>query len=235
MGEIYLSSFFAVAPDAIKSLPVLMVRRQGRAILESTRPLLVFAQVGSAGESMLACLDMVGLRRHALGNYAVHAAVVRPIAEEYEVVDVEPGVWADEARRLAKPGTLWCEFDRETLAHFASSPDPRRFLAATKSGQVLALSISGVSTSVSQSGVHQSTVLHHVRVAPDASPALAALIAGAGIRAGSKIVVVPNVSNLEPGMLRSVGLRATPASFSGWMFTNDGNELGVKTTDFEIV
>jgi hypothetical protein len=128
-------------------------------------------------------------------------------------------------------------FDDETLAHFAASPEPRMFLAAVTRGQVVGIAMSGVTHSLSASGSQSTIVLHYVRVIEGSPEALVALISGVAQRANpkAKIVSVPNVANLAPEVTRRAGLRATPAAFSAFLYTHDGDAMGLRATDFEIV
>lgn len=77
MGPLYLSPFLSKTPTASVALPIAMVRSEARKIMTNRTNLLVFVEAGLTGESLLGCLDSIGMRRIPLGEYRIHSAMPR--------------------------------------------------------------------------------------------------------------------------------------------------------------
>jgi hypothetical protein len=243
--DVYLSSFLSVKPGInLPSLAMTLVRKEGRFVVESGIPLLVFAKPESSGELLLKGFESVGLKRSSVGMFRIHMAQSRP-SVTITAKEVDGDVWLRLHHELgvSRPSQLAEDFSAASVAHHAQDPGRRRFAAAYgEDSQVKGLAILGSVRSLTAAGAKQSLpALHHVSLSPHLteketqSEVLKALIE---LAAGSeKIVTLPNASMIQPDVLKAAGFRSTASAFRGYIFSSDLSYpiLNVDTTDFEIV
>jgi hypothetical protein len=235
LGELYLSSFLSVRPGSAPSVSIAMVRQQARALQRSGRPWLVFAQVGSIGDQLLACIDSLGIERVPLGEYRVHSAIPRAAAGDVRVEELAPEAWGVEADRLRDGSLLAPSFDAGTLRHFASDPGGRRFVRARDAdGRVVATAMLGHTRSLTATGVDRVPALHCVRLAEQRPEPLAAMLAFAK-DAACPVVLVPNAVGIDPPVARAAGVRAAGAVFAAYICPLEQALPPFRGTELEIV
>lgn len=244
--EIFLSSFFSVAPAFdTGSLAVALIRTEARLLRSHNRPVIIFAEPGSIGERMLRAFDAAGFVRKELGLYQVYGGVAR--GEEVSLI-------AREAADSEIPAVLELAAQRDDTRILRDHPaiaqlrheqsDPRgRCLALVEdaAGVPVAAAVIYRSEMVGPHGPEAMAAIGALYLPQPSPEALRSLIAFAARRwAGSvtsPIVIVPNVADLDPGVLRAAGLRSTPARWAGFLFAPtpyDPLLLGDRT-DLEII
>ena len=233
LGDIYLSSFLSLRPDNIASLSVAILRVQVRAAGNLKRPVLFFAQPGSAGEYLLGAIETLGLTKTLIGEYRVHSAIPGPVPNGIQVSELPPDDWAREAEILRRSNLLSPVFDSETLAHFQRDSSGNRFLCARQGDEILATAIAAKTHMVTATGQSWTPALHYVRLNRQEPEPLAALVAAAADPA-VPVVTVSNPTGVHPAVVKA-GLRATGTVFSAYICPN-GCELPPLTgTEFEVI
>jgi hypothetical protein len=232
VGPMYMSSFMSLVPGAPSSLAISIIRAQSRMLRDSGLATVVFAQIGSIGERLLAVGDTVGLKRFPLGEYRVHGAAPRSEPSGTEVLRVSPTEWLEVSGSLADPDVLSLAFDEPTLRHLEADPFGREFLIAKKDNVPVGSAMLSETRSISASGPQVQPTLHCVRLRGGDADALAALLFYAKRR--GPVVSVPNAFSIPPETRRAAGLRANPAAFIGYISTATETRT-FRGTDLEIV
>lgn len=234
-GELYLSSFLAFRPGSDPMLPIALVREENRTLQQTGRQVLIFTQVGSAGERMLKCRDSAGMKRIALGQYRIHAAVPNPATVNTRVQRISAEEWAVEANRLRDPTLLSPSFRSADLQHFTKDPLGRQFLVAlAQDGKVLATGMLAFTSTIATTGLMRIPTLHYLRLADQQPAGVIALLAYAK-DPSVPVVIVPNPIGISDGVAKSAGLRGTPSVFSAYLAFSTGEPPSFRGTEFEIV
>ena len=234
IGEIYHSSFLSFRPGSLSFLPLVLLRSEIKTIQKSGKPVLLFAQVGSIGESLLKGIESLGMKHVPLGEYRIHAAVPKSAALSLHVKSVSMTEWAMDAERMRDDSLLSPVFDSPNLQHFAKEPGGRKFLSVIAAGKVIAVAMQGYTPTVTTTGVSKIPALHCVRLGEQPAEALIALLEFAK-DSSNPVVTVPNVAGISPSVARAAGLRATNTAFSAYLYPNNNNLPPFRGTDFEIV
>jgi hypothetical protein len=234
IGDIYHSSFLSFRPGSLSSLPLVLLRSEIKTIQKSGRPVLLFAEVGSIGQSLLKCIESIGMKQVSLGEYRIHAAVPKSAALSMRVKQVPMAEWARDAQRMSDDSLLSPVFDSANLQHFVKDPGGRKFLSVIAGGKVIAVAMQGYTPTVTATGNSQIPALHYVRLGEQRAEALMALLEFAK-DASNPVVTVPNVAGISQNIARAAGLRATGSAFAAYLHPNDNNLPPFRGTDFEIV
>jgi hypothetical protein len=233
LGDIYLSSFLSLRPDNVASLSVTILRAQVRAAGHLKRPVLFFAQPGSAGEYLLGVIETLGLTRTLIGEYRVHSAIPGAVPNGIQVSELPLDEWGREAERLRRSSLLSPVFDAETLAHFKGYSSGHRFLCARRGEEILATAMAAKAHMVTMTKDAWIPALHYVRLNRQEPEPLAALVAAAADPA-VPVVTVSNPTGVDPAVVKA-GLRASGTVFSAYICPN-GCELPPLTgTEFEVI
>jgi hypothetical protein len=244
--ELHLMSFGSVLPAHRGTLAVAIYRALLLAVQDQGRPIVAFAEPGSVAERMLiGSLKASRYHHHPLGNYRNHAYLPRPGV-------VSSGVMVEEATDLSQflaviercdgPGTLWNAPDLRQLEHYCIDPRGRVLLMARRpSGEPIGAAMVVLSEAMTRHGIERVAMLDNLFLPEPSAEVLKAILDAAGRhwreRVTSPVVTVPNVHGIDPGLPRSIGLRATPSSFNGHLFTPAGTPTfdDVRGTTLEIV
>lgn len=194
-GDLYLSSFFAARENA-GSAPVGVVRTQARALRNQLTA--VYAQKGSIGEKMLACVDSVGIERHGAGQYIIHAAYPdEGIGSARTTNDAAEWISSRTQSALVSP-----IMDAEWIDHQLADPWGR-WLAIVEGGSA----VIGRTEMLDRTGPAARASLHYIEVST--ADALKQLVALAASMVPAPVVMLPNVAHIPTDLLKQARVRAT--------------------------
>jgi hypothetical protein len=226
---VHLISFGATRPEHQGPVSVATYDALLSVLRASGVPIVGFVEAGSAAERMLtAVVVQSGYRIRSLGSYPVHASRHQPGAAAG--VTVEEATDLDEflavVGRCDGPGVLWNAPDLRQLEHYGLDPRGRILLIARDGrGGAIGAAMAVLTEAVTRQGPERVTALDNLFLPEPSAEVLQALLADAAGRwsdqVTSTVVTVPNPSGIPAGLLRSVGLRAIPARFNGFLLEPD--------------
>jgi hypothetical protein len=211
------------------------------------RPWIAFARPGTTGERVTRAqfTSFKTSSQKEIGIYRTYGYVDPP-------TPLPSGVSCGEAddldeflaiaRRCTDPRVLWSDPDHATLEHYRKDPRGRALVVArSASGDPLAVAMAVRAEIVAPNGVEYATMVDSVFLPESSAEALRALLRFAGRRwtesGKPAVVTAPNLWGLDPALLRSAGLRATPSSFVGFLLAPEPGDPLVKAegTNLEVV
>jgi len=237
MRDVYLCSFMCACPGASASVAPLLLRTEGKYFKQTAIPTLVFAQVASAGEQLLAVLDALKISRHSLGTYVGHAGLY-PSASVAPAEITRPETWI-AARNAIEPGQPLVEasFDCERLEYELTDPWGRQCAVAYgPDGEPAATALIGNTRTLGKNGPQTLASLHYVRA--KTAPGLSALLALALRNEPRGVATIPNCAAISAEILRTARIRSTPSQFACYSFSVNPQESPLTlaaATDMEII
>jgi hypothetical protein len=244
--DAYLSSFMSVRP-AWRGPIAGILKRTLEKIAEQRRFRVAFSRPGTPGEEITKAVVSPGFRRRDFGFYRTHGHVVgsHPTASPIlcsAVDDLDDFLAVIE--RCNDTRTLWSAPDRDHLEHYRC--DPRGCILAVArapGGEPVGAARIVHAELETTNGPERVTMLDSLFLPDPTADILRALLAFAGrcwpTPGRPTVLTAPNLWGVDEQTLRSVGLRATPSSFVGYLFTPPGADpdqlAGAEGTNLEVV
>ena len=247
--DVALVSFVAVRPRwRNRGIAAGLYRTLTSALSDRHLPAITFASPSSSGErTLLSSYQQAGFSVHPLGDYPNYARLARDssIDSDYEAVITNDlcqlSLLTHECSRDLS--VLWSDPNDAQLEHYAKDPRGRKFLIVRHStaGLVGAAWVIRMEHRT-LTGPSVLKTLDCVWIRKDHARALPALYrcaaaAWTGEHDGPVIIGAPNLSIIDPAILRSMGIRQTGARFRGYFCAPpscEGIPHLVTKTNFEI-
>ena len=243
---VHLLSFLAVRPVwRGRSLAMAIYRSLIETLRETGGPIVAFVEPETVAEQVLfRNFEDAGYRRRSLGKCRTYAYLARPergiIAASAEEAD--EGEFLEAMALCLAPEILWNDPGLDQLTHYRQDPRGRVLVVIRDPARLpIGAAMVVLSEVTTPHGLEYVPMIDSVYLPDPSADALKALLRFAGQhwadRSTSTVVTAPNLQGIDPGLLRTVGLRATQSCFHSYGFTAEESDplRGASGTNLEVV
>jgi len=209
-------------------------------VADSGWPMIVFAKTDTAGHKLIVSEpEANGMVGTSLGDYVIHGFMDRgrgaPLAVE-TCDDVSALAIAD-----GPDGVLCSRPDLLQLQHYTCRSEHRIAVVRDAGGAVVGAAVVNRTEYGTQKGREWAAIVDSFLIPPASAEALQSLLSYVvtelGTAGGPPVCTVPNVTGLDGDWFRPVGLRRTPTSYGGIIYSTRADHpfLTASRTNLEIV
>lgn len=224
-APLYIVSFVSVRPAwRRRGIAAALYAELLRPVREGEAAVVTFAESGSAGQRRLvAAYEAAAFHVRPLGEYAVHGYLPPPNAPAPHNVE-----WTEQIGRLlplirAADDTRMIRHDPDdtVISHLSADPRFRRVVLVQRPGGASAGAMVIQSEIVGRAGSELALQIEHPYMLQPSGELLRDMflaIAGqSATPAGPVVVTAPNLSGIDPTLLRASGVRRTRSVFAGYV------------------
>ena len=244
-APLYIVSFVSVRPAWRRSgIAAALYAELLRSVRGTQAPVVTFAETGSAGQrQLLRSYDAAAFHVRPLGECPVYGYLPPPNAHARRNVE-----WTEQIDQLlplirAADDTHMIRHDPDdtVISHLSADPRFRRVVLARGPGGASAGAMVIQSEIVGRAGRELVLQIEHPCLPQATGELLRDLfttIAGQSATLGEPVfVTAPNLSGIDPTLLRAAGLRQTRSVFAGYVCAPSSNSLVLQAdaVDLEVI